>query len=248
MQHEGKYIYGIIATDEAANFGPIGIDEGDEVVTIGTAGLSAVISRAGDELFEASRENLTAHTKVVEKVAERFAILPMRFCTVAESTDEVVNFLEANARGLKNSLKDIEGKVEVGIKIIWTDMKKMYEEIAKENRAIRALKERGAVGQQALIRAGELVEAALEEKKAVEGEEYLRPLKRGPVKVKELESKTEDMVANVSFLLDRDWLQEFDARVEQIASEHEGRIDVKYVGPMPPFSFVDLQLHWDGRG
>lgn len=249
MQHEGKYIYGIIATDEAANFGPIGIDGGDEVVTIGADGLSAVISRARDELFEASRKHLTAHTQVIEKVSERFTILPMQFCTVAESTDEVVNFLEANGRQLKNSLKDIEGRVEVGIKILWKDMKKIYDEIVKENRAIRTLKEKGAAGgQQALIRAGELVEAALEEKKAVEGEEYLRPLKKVSKDLREKEPKTEDMVMDASFLVDRDWLKEFDARVEQIASEQEGRINIKYVGPMPPFSFVNLEMHWNGGG
>lgn len=247
MSHEGKYIYGIIATDEAANFGPIGIDGGDEVVTIGAEGLSAVISRARDELFEASRKHLTAHTQVIEKVSERFTILPMQFCTVAESTDEVMNFLEENGRPLKNALKDIEGKVEVGIKIIWKDMKKMYEEITRENRAIRTLKEKGAAGgQQALIRAGELVEAALEEKKAVEGEEYLRPLKKGPVKCKELECKTEDMVANASFLIGRDWVREFDSLVEKMGEEHQDRIDVKYVGPMAPFSFVNLEMHWNG--
>lgn len=247
MSHEGKYIYGIIATDEAANFGPIGIDGGDEVVTIGAEGLSAVISRARDDLFEASRKHLTAHTQVIEKVSERFTILPMQFCTVAESTDEILALLEGNRRDFKSTLKDFEGKQEVGIKIIWKDMKKMYEEIVKENRSIRALKEKGAQGgRQALIRAGELVEAALEEKKAVEGEEYLRPLKRGPVKFKELECKTEDMVANASFLIDRDWIREFDNLVEKMGEEHKDRIDVKYIGPMPPFSFVNLELHWNG--
>lgn len=248
MPHEGKYIYAIIATDEAPNFGPIGIDGGDEVVTIGARGLAAVVSNGALDSYAVSRDNLLAHTRVIEKVALQFAALPMRFCTVAESADEVRGLLEEREREFKNLLRDFEGKVEVGIKVIWKDMKKIYDEIAKENRAIRALKQKGAGGgQQALIRAGELVEAALDEKKAVEGEEYLRFLKKGKVECKEGEIKTEDMVANASFLLDRDWVKEFDARVEQMSGEHNGRIDIKYIGPMPPFSFVNLEMHWNGK-
>lgn len=249
MPHEGKYIYGIIATDEAPNFGPIGIGgKKDEVVTIGTKGLAAVVSNGALDHYDISRDNLLAHTRVIEKVAEQFAVLPMRFCTVAVSADEVRRLLEDREREFKNLLRDFEGKVEVGIKVIWKDMKKIYDEIAKENRAIRALKQKGAGGgQQALIRAGELVEAALDEKKAVEGEAYLRFLKKGRVECKEGELKTEDMVANASFLVDCDWVREFDQRVEEVGREHNGRIDIKYVGPMPPFSFVNLEVHWDGK-
>lgn len=247
MNQEGKYIYGIIATDEAPNFGPIGIGERkDEVVTIGTRGLAAVVSDASVDQGMVSPAQLKAHMQVVEKVFESFPILPMGFGTVAESVDEVVAFLEANSRPLKNSLSDIEGKVEVGIKILWKDMKKIYEEIAKENRAIRQLKTKGVSGSQKdLVHAGELVEAALEEKKAVEGEEYLRSLRKGKVECKEGDRRTEDMVANASFLVDREWLRDFDARVEKIGAELNGRIQIKYIGPMPPFSFVNLQLHWE---
>lgn len=247
MQHEGKYIYGIIATDAAPNFGPIGVGgKGDEVVTIGTNGLAAVVSDSSLEHYVLSKEHLSAHTRVVEKIAESFTVLPMRFCTVAESADEVVNFLEANSRQLKNFLKDMEGKVEIGVKIFWKNMKAIYEEISKENRAIKSLKknDEGSSDKQALVRAGQIVEAALEEKRAVEGEEYLRGLRKVAVKQSEGECNTEDMLANASFLVDRDWVKEFDNRIEQIGKEHDERIHVKYVGPMPPFSFVNLEMHW----
>lgn len=248
MQHEGKYIYGIIATDNAPNFGPIGIGgNGDEVVTIGTNGLAAVISDSSLDHYVVSRENLRAHTQVIEKVGEAYTVLPMRFCTVAESTDEILAFLEEQERDLKNLLKDMDGKVEIGIKILWKDMKHIYGELAAENKTIRTLKQKGTVkSQKDLVHAGELVEVALEEKKVVEGEEYLRSLKKVSVDCREGECKTEDMVANVSFLVDRDWLKEFDAVIEKIGDDHNGRINVRYVGPMPPFSFANLEMHWNG--
>ena len=45
-----------------------------------------------------SKANLTTHTKVVEKVMESRTILPMRFCTVAETADEIIAFLENKSR------------------------------------------------------------------------------------------------------------------------------------------------------
>ena len=247
MRHEGKYIYGIILTEEAPNFGPIGIGgKKDEVVTIGSRGLAAVVSNTSLDRYVISPENLKAHTRVIEKVAETYTILPMRFCTIAEAADEVVDLLEQRNREIKNMIRDLEGKVEVGIKIVWKNMKGIYEELGNENKAIRAAKAKGAGGgQQALIRAGELVEVALEEKKAVEGEEYMRPLKKHAIRFKNGEMTPEEVVSNMAFLIDRDWLKEFDAKVEQIGSEHDRRIDIKYVGPMPPFSFVDLELQWE---
>lgn len=247
MKREGKYIYGIIATEEAPNFGPMGIGgHGDEVTTIGTQGIAAIISNASMNHYVLSRENLSAHTKVIEKVMESYTVLPMRFCTVAGTADEVIAFLESHSRQLKNKLKDMDGKVEVDIKIVWADMKKIYEEIVKENKKIRELKVKGATGnQQSLIHAGELVATALEEKKAVEGDRYLRILKKAAADCKENEPSEDKMVAHAAFLIDKGWLKEFDNIVEQMGEEFKERIQIRYVGPMAPFSFVDLQLHWD---
>jgi hypothetical protein len=247
MKPEGKYIYGIIGTEDAPNFGPMGIGgRRDEVTTIGTQGVAAVVSNTSMDHYVLSKGNLTVHTQVIEKVMESYTVLPMRFCTVAETADEIIAFLETHARELKNKLKNMDGKVEVDIQIIWKDIKKIYEEIVKENKKIRELKVKGTTGnQQNLIHAGELVATALEEKKAVEGDRYLRPLKKTAADCKENEPNADEMVAHAAFLIDRGWLKEFDHVVEEVGEEFEERIQIHYVGPMAPFSFVNLQLRWD---
>lgn len=246
MKHSGKYIYGIIATEEAPNFGPMGVGgHHDEVTTLGAKGLAAIVSNASMDHYVVSRENLSAHTRVVEKVMESYTVLPMRFCTVAETADEIVAFLEKNSRELKNKLKDMDDKVEVNIKIVWRDMRQIYEEIVKENRKIRELKAKGGKDRQSLIHAGELVATALEEKKAVEGEEYLRPLKKKAKDWKENEGNADEMVVHAAFLVEKAWLKEFDHVVEKMGDELRERLRIHYVGPMAPFSFVNLQLHWE---
>src|SRR3989337_2714754 len=209
MNRQGKYIYGIIATEDAPNFGPMGIGGGnDEVTTIGTEGLAAVVSNASMDHYVLSKANLTTHTKVVEKV--------------------------------------MDGKIEVDIKIIWTDMKKLYDEIVKENKKLRELKVIGTMGnRQSLINAGVLVATALEDKKAVEGGRYLRPFKKAAAECKDEKPNAEDMVAHAAFLIDKGWLKEFDNAVEEVGEEFKERIQIHYVGPLPPFSFVNFHLPWD---
>lgn len=246
MKHEGKYIYGIIDTDEAPNFGSIGIGgRSDEVTTIGTKGLAAVVSNASMDHYVLSRENVLAHAKVIEKVMESYTVLPMRFCTVSETANEVLSFLEGNIKDLKNMLRDIDGKVEIDIKILWSDMKKIYDEIVKENKKIRELKAKGTQqNQQSLIHAGELVATALEEKKAVEGERYLKPIKKTTKDFKEMEPSADAIVAHAAFLIDKGWLREFNDKVDTVGDEFKDRIQIHYVGPMAPYSFTTLQLHW----
>lgn len=247
MKQIGKYIYGIIATDGAPHFGPIGIGgKEDEVTTIGTRGLAAVVSNKSMDHYVVSEESLRTHAKVIEKVMETHTVLPMRSYTVAETADEVIAFLENNARGLTSLLKDMDGKVEVDLKIVWTNMKAIYEELGKENKRIRALKARGTSrDQHNLIHAGELVATALEEKKTVERDRYLRPLKNAASDCRNNEPGADKIVAHAAFLIDRGWLSEFDNRVEELGKEFKERIQIHYVGPMAPFSFVNLHLHWD---
>jgi len=106
MVGEGKYIYGIIGTNEGRNFGPIGIGErGDIVSTIGYEELSAVISNSSLDKYVVNKENLIAHEKVMEEVMKNYTVLPMRFCTVASSAEEVRNLLRKRYLELKNFIK-----------------------------------------------------------------------------------------------------------------------------------------------
>ena len=104
MVEEGKYIYCIIGTNEGRNFGPIGIGgRGDIVSTIGYEDLSAVISNFPLDKYVVNKENLIAHEKVVEEVMKNYTVLPMRFCTVASSAEEVRNLLRKKIFGTQKA-------------------------------------------------------------------------------------------------------------------------------------------------
>jgi len=129
MEKEGKYIYCIIATSQERNFGPIGIGErGDDVLTIGYNDLSMVMSNHPIVKFVVNRENMLAHEKVIEEVMKEFdGVLPVRFGTIASSADEIRNLLDRRYREFKTLLRDMDHKVELGVKGIWKDMDVIFK-------------------------------------------------------------------------------------------------------------------------
>ncbi len=248
MSEEGKYIYGIIGTGEARGFGPIGIGgPGDEVVTISYRDLSAVISRAPMGRYVVSRENLLAHERVLERVMEEHTVLPVRFCTVAANAEEIRRLLERRYEELKRLLQDMDGKVELGVKAFWRDMALIFREIVDENEEIKRLRAEFTARPASQTHAqrialGQMVQAALEAKKEREGEEILRGLKRLAATYRLNRTIGDRMLLNAAFLVDRAREEEFDDLVERLDLQYRERVKFAYVGPVPPYNFVNLTL------
>lgn len=246
MVEEGKYLYCLIEGGDTRNFGPIGIgDRGDEVTTISYQGLSAVISSVPMSRYVVSREAMTRHERVIEEVMKDCTVLPVRFYTVAPTVDEIRSLLKKRYAEFRNLLRYLDNRVELGLKALWKDMETIFREVVDENEEIRALQKkiaqapskRADAAKRAL---GVRMKALLEEKKAQEAEGLLDPLKRISVDVQLNKTHGDDMICNAAFLVDRRWEREFDARVEELMAAHGDRVKFLYVGPAPPYSFVNI--------
>jgi hypothetical protein len=248
MVEEGKYIYCIIGTNEGRNFGAIGIGgRGDIVSTIGYEDLSAVISNSPLDKYVVNKENLIAHEKVVEEVMKNYTVLPMRFCTVASSAEEVRNLLRKRYLELKSLLKDMDNKIELGVKAFWKEMKVIFQEMVDEDHKIKSLKEK--IAKKSLqesyaegINLGKIVKTALEVKRDKEGQEIINVLKRISYNFHLHETQGDEMLINAVFLVDRAREREFDNQVQKLVSKYSPRVKFKYIGPTPPYNFVNLNL------
>lgn len=247
MEKEGKYIYCIIETNSSRNFGPVGIGgRGDEVTNIYCEGLSAVVSNTPMTRYTLSRENLLTHEKVIEAVMKEFTVLPVRFCTIAESADEIRNVLGRRHHEFTNLLKDMDGKVELGLKAFWKEMKMIYAEIANNPEVNKKKNKRSVeLSLDNQIEAGKLVERLLEEKKEEEGEEILAYLRGSAYDVALGKLMGERMFLNAAFLVDKSREMEFDTLVDELdksASGGKDRAQFKYIGPVPPYNFVNVVI------
>lgn len=248
--NEGKYLYCVINESQSRNFGPIGIgDRGDEVNTLGFRDLACVISSTPMTKFVISRKNLIAHEKAIEKVMKEYdAVLPVRFCTVATSSEEIRNLLMKNYQVLKNSLRSMDNKIELGLKVFWQNMEDVFKEIASTKK-IRRLKEKliknsisGNTNEKVSL--GKKVKEILEIKRDIEAENILEILKPKCIEFRRNKIIGDKMILNCAFLIDKSHARDFDDHVEKLNKIYKDRLKLKYIGPIAPFNFVELDLKW----
>lgn len=250
MSTEGKYIYCIIGTGQERNFGPIGIGgRGDEVLTIDYEDISMVISNHPITKLVVNRENMIAHEKVIEEVMKEFnSILPVRFGTIASSADEIRNLLGRRYREFKNILRNMDYKVELGVRGIWKDMAAIFQELLRENKEIklrkdRILKDKSKKNLQDKREIGRIVEKALEKKKDKEREKIVNVLKAAAVDYKLNPPIGDEMFMNAAFLVDKGREKEFDNIIDDLSEEYKGRIKFIYAGPLPVFNFANITIY-----
>ena len=250
MEKEGKYIYCIIGTKQERNFGPIGIGgRGDEVLTIDYDDLSMVVSSCPLTKFVVSSDNMLTHMRVIEKVMSEFdSVLPVRFDTVASNADEIRNLLDRRLREFRSLLRNMDHKVELGVKGSWKNMKVIFEEIVEENREIKKVKEKiqneiGKKNIQSKTEVGKMVEEALKKKKEREAEKIVDALRRTAFEYKLNKIIGDEMFMNAAFLVDKGWEKEFDNIIEDLSERYRDRIKFVYAGPMPVFNFVNIVIY-----
>jgi hypothetical protein len=247
----GKYMYCIIRSPDPRRFTTLGIGErGDVVHTVHFEDLAAVVSDSPVVEYDSSRRNMMAHTLVLEEVMRDFTILPVRFGTVAPSVEAIQEKLLKRRFGeFHGLLQEMEGRVELGLKAFWYE-DVIFQEIVKENPPIRRLRDSltGRPSEETYyerIRLGEMIEAAMWKKRDEDAEKILTALR---LLVRETQTNKvimDRMVLNAAFLVDEARQAEFDAAMEKLDQEMGKRLIFKYVGPVPPYNFVNIVVAWE---
>ena len=239
-----KYVYGVVAAAGAAPPAGHGIDDAPVEVLAGD-GVAALTSDVAGDFLEAGRDELLTHSRVLEEAMERAVVLPMRFGVVLPDEETVrERLLDRHREELEAQLQAMAGKVEVTIKGIYDEAAILRETIAEHRDIARLRDEIKDKPEEATyylrIELGELVAAALDEKRATAAPAIVDRLAPLAFDVAVGEPVHERMAVNASFLVERDRLGEFDREVDRIGAEQAGRIQLKYTGPLPPHSFVEL--------
>ncbi len=248
----GTYIYCVIATPKAAKdepsfraspiAGPSG--EAARVRLVREGDLTAVVSDAPLIDYDPTRANVAAHEGVVGEALQRSAVLPMRFGTVAGNDDEVRRLLREKHDDLAQSLARVEGRAELGLKVLW-DNDRIMSELLSEDGEIRELREAVRSRPEAQtydqrVELGRLTVEALEKKRQEEADRILDQLRPLAVDVVVNRLLTDDMILNASFLVERGSIEALDAAVDALGSEQRGRLRFTYIGPLPPYNFVRI--------
>jgi len=242
----GKYLYGIIKEPQPTRFSFSGVGEA-EVYTVNYQKVAAVVSDIELQEVDPTRKNVRAHTVVQDKLLKNYALLPMGFGMIAGSEDEVQRLLEKNHDGFIRELKRLAGKIEVGLKVFW-DREAMVSEIEGENQEFANLKAKinaassPIEAQNLLVEAGKLIERIATDWKHKYARAIYATLEELSVDARLNDSLGIKNILNGSFLIDKSRGKEFQEKVYQLDSKYQGKVNFKYVGPLPPYSFVNVKL------
>ena len=246
MSLERKYIYGIIQEPEPRRFSFLGVGDA-EVYTINYRELAAVVSDTALEEIDPTRKDVRAHTVVQDELLKNCSLLPMGFGMIADSKDDVLKLLEKNYQGLTRELVRLAGKVEVELKVYW-DQEAMIKELQGGSEELTRLKAKinGASSpieaQRLLIEAGKLVERIALDWKARYADRVYTVLKRLSIDAKLNSPLGVKNVLNASFLIERARESDFQKEVFKLDSQYQGKVNFKYVGPLAPYNFVNVNL------
>lgn len=249
---EGFYLYGIIAAAEKQEFGPIGIGgRGDTVYTIAYQDVAAIISKSPITKYQVSRDNVFAHTQVLETVARDYTVLPIRFCTIAKDEEMIVDkLLKTRYQEFMQLSREMEGRIELGLRARWKNMEAIFAEVVAENKTIQQLKDASLREKDkqkryaSSIKVGELVQKALEQKRSRETQALLATIKPLSLDYKESQLYGDMNLMNAAFLVDKAKEKEFDQKLDRLQKEQQERTLLIYTSSAVPYSFVELVVKW----
>ncbi len=240
----GRYLFGIVDCAEPKSLGALGHGEPPaEVIFVPCGSLAAVVGDAKEEYSVPEREDVLAHQKVLEKVMEEYTVLPVRFGTVAPGDAEIRELLRTYDDVLLQEMDRLRGKMEVGLKSFWKKETVLHEVEAK-------------VGKVASLKAGgnekKAYEAALKVGRAVQEMVEQWQERYVPAIMKRLETCAEtsrlnevigvQMLFNASFLIKESARKKFEEELDKISNEYAEKLNFRFVAPLPPYNFVQLNL------
>ncbi|MBV9941185.1 MAG: GvpL/GvpF family gas vesicle protein [Solirubrobacterales bacterium] len=238
-----QYVYGIV---EAGTTKPRGRGIGGAPLRV-VAGedAAALVSEVASGNVRLGRDEILLHADVLERALARGTVLPMRLGVVMSDQQEVRSrLLDEHGPELRAQLAEFAGKVEIRIRGVYAE-NLLMREVVDEHPQIASLREavRGesdAATYYSRIRLGELVAAAVQRHREQDAQAIVDALASAALAVEVSEPGHERVAVQASFLVERERLPAFDERLEEVAADYGGRIRFKYVGPLPPHSFVEL--------
>lgn len=238
------YVYGI--TEAAFELPPLaGVAEADVgLVTCG--GLAAVVSDAGETPLRATAAGLKAHTRVLDTLAAQTTVLPLRFGTVVEDDQAVVDaLLRPNAEHLEELLDRLDDHVQLTVKVFNDEDDALRAVMTSDPRVARLWQKVQGVPPAAAyydrITLGQEISRALQERRTRTAGPLLDALAPLSADAHAKDPAEDLMILDADFLVPRGRLDAFDAEVNALA-EARPDLQFRYLGPMPAYSFADLVL------
>jgi hypothetical protein len=252
-QTTSLYVYGVIPAADARDWpGPEGIDGPSATVrTVAEGELAALVSPLPADRIPGRREDLEAHRRVLSLANERGTTIPMRFGIVIDDEDDVrEKLLVRHALELTDLLRKLDGHVQMTVRAFYAEDALLREvaendpEIVGRTAAIQGRSE--LESRQERIELGELIAQRVTARRERDAEALLETLSPLATEVRVDEPGGERVALDAQVLVRRDRRSTLDTAVAVLGGALQGHLALRYLGPLPPYSFADLSLEAGG--
>jgi hypothetical protein len=239
----GLFVYGVVDAGGGIPEGLTGV-EGSPVRLVGRGRIAAVVGEIDLARTSGRRADLVAYGEVLDALASVGTVAPVRFGSVLRDEKDVTEELLApNEEFFQGLLAELSGRVQLNLRatfhedVVLAEVVTADPEIQRLRDLTRDLPEEAAYAER--VRLGELVAAAMEEKRQLEAEALLdsvlpltaayslRPGSGGL-----------EHVLDVALLVDNARRNDLEWHLEGLAEAVHERIRLRLVGPVPPYDFV----------
>jgi hypothetical protein len=236
------HVYGVVGatpvtSDEVAGRG------GRPVRLLGTDDLHVVVSEIAPDAA-VKRSDLLAHAHVLEALCGATTVAPMQFGVVMPDEQTVRReLLEDRGDELRELLRAFDGYVQLTVSAEFSEPEALREVMQRspELMAMRDAVRADAGDQAAELQLGEAVAADLERLRESDAAVITDRVARHAEAVALQDVSGALQVANVALLVRREARTPLDEAVAVLREDLRPRIRLRYVGPQPPYAFLEVR-------
>jgi Gas vesicle synthesis protein GvpL/GvpF len=234
------HLYGVVR-ENAQLPGMIRGRQGAPLRLVRVGPVAAIVSDVDAE-DRVRRDDLLAHAHVLEAVVEDSTVLPMRFGTIVDSDAEVAeNVLRAGESRLVSLLDRFDGLQQLTVRAVH-DEDEVLRAVLMENASLRALRDsmsNGGDTHATKLELGRMVLDSIEAIRQIDAATLVDSLTPLAHDISIEDSSKGYQVLDAALLVNRADRPSVDAAIARISRDLPSRIRLRYVGPQPPYAFVD---------
>lgn len=240
------YIYGVLPSD--VEIDPEATGVGDPPTPIGLVthgGIAALVGEISPGVRLGTPQDFAAHARILDEAAAELPVLPLRFGAVMTDRDAVVDeFLAPYEQRFSETLRTLEGRRQIVVKGRYVEqalLREILDDVPKARRLQQRIEGTDeAASREERIALGELIGKSVEARRAADTQRLARQLGELGIEFKFREPTHEFDAVHLACLVkqaDEERLRDTCAR---FARDHEGRIELRLLGPMAAYDFVDV--------
>ncbi|MBM0124620.1 GvpL/GvpF family gas vesicle protein [Pimelobacter simplex] len=237
--HGALLVFGVVP---APDDGPPVILNDSSAMAVAHSGVAAVVAPVRLDR-PAGRAELKQYQAVLDDVVAQTAVVPVRFGTVLEDEEAVLEFLARQHDQLGLALDRLRGHRQYNLRVTYREEEVLAQLVAGEPE-IEALRNRTKdlpedASYADRIRLGELIARALEARAADDARPLLDTIAPLAADLRVRQQPGGLQVLDVALLVEDQRAEQMLDALEALASENRDLLVFRAVGPLPAYDFVE---------